>query len=388
MVIEQIRDDKLCSIVFECRPDAILVGGFIRDIILKTPSKDRDFLVVAPPDILAKEIHKAVGGTVVRLKEGIVTRVVTPEGDTIDFTKLDKDIEKDLQTRDLTINSIGYKKGGNLIDPTGGISDIERRVIRAHRKENLISDPVRIIRAYRFASQIEGMIEKKTRWWLKELKDLMIYSPKERITIEFIKILSGNNYVETLLNMAEDGILEVIFSCNIRKIIDLLEKLLELKGTFKVIPNVFHMNISGETLDLERLTVLMGLILFAKHDKMLIVLPYKLKHRVKRLGYAFNGKFDLHKETELFNALKTAWPAVFEYLILSGRGDLIGEAKRFSQLMRHPVINGKTIKSMRPELKDKEIGKVLDKTREEAFLGRLKNKEQIKEFIRNITIII
>lgn len=218
--------------------DIYLIGGFLRDSILNKPSKDLDFLIVdKDPFDLAKEISNRFNGKSFILdKETKTSRFVFSENDetdlySFDFTSCAKNkIENDFLRRDFTFNalSINLKNPNELIDKFLGISDLKDKVVRAIKNENLIDDPLRILRAFRFAALINGEVESKTYKFIEEninsfnLKNIAA----ERISVEFWKILETNNSYKYLKIMSDVGLLEKIIS--------------EMTECRKVPPNDYH----------------------------------------------------------------------------------------------------------------------------------------------------
>jgi len=144
-----------------------LVGGAVRDERLGISHKERDWCVVgATPDELLSGGYKRVGkdfpvflhpDTGEEYALARTERKTAPgyHGFTFDFS-VDVTIEEDLLRRDLTINAIAKDDDGNLIDPYGGLQDIENRVLR-HVSDAFNEDPVRILRVAKFAARFSDL---------------------------------------------------------------------------------------------------------------------------------------------------------------------------------------------------------------------------------------
>ena len=165
-----ILSDAYNCLIFEKgrRKNVYLVGGYVRDHLRGCHSQDRDYIISGNIMPHVKEIKKRLGGTIVSFKKGGTTRIVTKNGLTFDFSKPSGTIEEDLSKRDFTINAIAWSPHRGIIDLFHGIDDLQNKKIQAIKKQNLIDDPLRMIRAYRFAAEIDGSIEEKTRTSLKE----------------------------------------------------------------------------------------------------------------------------------------------------------------------------------------------------------------------------
>lgn len=190
-----------------------LVGGTVRDLLLGKEIKDIDFAIKGDSISLAKDFAKIVGGSFVLLDEAFSIGRVIKEGITIDFADLRGDsIEEDLSGRDFTINAIAMDLSLNkIIDPFGGQEDLNNKTIKMISEENLKTDPLRILRAYRFHATLNFNIDKPTREALRKYAHLMKITAKERIKEELWKILFVNESIKTVEIMAEDDIFNSIF---------------------------------------------------------------------------------------------------------------------------------------------------------------------------------
>lgn len=194
---------------------AYVVGGCVRDSILGRKPNDWDICTSATPDEML-EIFKDRKIIETGLQHGTVTVVVDGEPfeittyridgeysdnrrpDTVTFT--DKLVE-DLRRRDFTINAMAYNDTEGLIDPFNGLEDIKYQKIQCvgSAKERFGEDALRILRAIRFAAQLDFSIMSGTDWEIhrqyKSLENISI----ERICSEFCKIASTDNFCVELL---------------------------------------------------------------------------------------------------------------------------------------------------------------------------------------------
>jgi len=193
--------------------NSYLVGGTIRDLLLKKEIKDLDFAINANTIELAKVFSKTVGGSFVLLDENFSIGRVVKNNVTIDFSQLRGDsIETDLSERDFTINAMAVPLSmDRIIDPFEGMRDIKNKIIRIVSEENLNKDPLRVLRAYRFHATLEFDIDEKTREALKKYAPLMKITAKERVKEELWKIFSVERSYKTIKLIIEDDILRSIF---------------------------------------------------------------------------------------------------------------------------------------------------------------------------------
>ena len=189
--------------------EGYIVGGCVRDSIMKKTPHDFDVTTSALPSETKKMFNKTYnlgeehGTIVVQTKsEDIEVTTYRTDGvysdgrhpDTVTFTS---DIEEDLKRRDFTMNAIAYNPEKGYIDPFNGRQDIENRVIRCvgNPNERFKEDGLRILRAMRFAATTGFSIEEETKKAMIENKDLLNNISDERISQEISKILQGDNAV-------------------------------------------------------------------------------------------------------------------------------------------------------------------------------------------------
>ena len=200
-----------------------VVGGAVRDAILGKSPKDFDLTTDAKPDevlAIAKkggfksvEVGKQFGVVVVGGHEIATFRKDIGKGrrpDAVDFT----DIKGDVQRRDLTINALFYDIGqGQIVDLVGGIADLKKKKIRTVGKaeERFDEDPLRKLRAVRFAGSVGGRMTKDTWSALKQNADISGVSA-ERIRDEFIKGVTKAKNVPNYFKMLKTlGMFKQIF---------------------------------------------------------------------------------------------------------------------------------------------------------------------------------
>ncbi len=180
-----------------------LVGGFVRDSLLHLPNKDVDLLAAVPEEILKKSGFRLVCG---KTTEPIWFSHDADLGN-IELTLLDSvdGIETNLLARDFTINAMAMGLDGRLIDPFHARQDLEQRILKPCSATAFQDDPLRIIRAFRFASdgwQLSSEAEQiiRSHDWFGQLAVL----PVERFSREMIKALGGSEpcrFFELLVSM-------------------------------------------------------------------------------------------------------------------------------------------------------------------------------------------
>ena len=206
----------LAKIDFPCNlnqlpNDAYLVGGSVRDALLGRDRISLDLDFVLPEDTIATAKRFANtyrGGFVILDREREIARVVFERG-TLDLAKQEgTTLETDLYRRDFTINAIAYNiHSQQLVDPFNGLTDLERGILRMVSSKNLEDDPLRLLRAYRQAAQLNFTIEEETKTAIKERVNLLENVAAERVQAELNYILTAPQGNKWLAAAVKDGLL-------------------------------------------------------------------------------------------------------------------------------------------------------------------------------------
>jgi tRNA nucleotidyltransferase (CCA-adding enzyme) len=188
-----------------------VVGGAVRDGLLGRvrPELDLDLVIpVGAVDVARRLATEYRAGFVLLDAERQIARVVFP-GMTVDIAQQDGDsISDDLARRDYTLNAIAYDiQTGKTIDPFNGTQDIQDGTIRMVRQSNLVDDPLRLLRAYRQAAQLNFTIESHTCATIRELVPLLTKVAAERVLAELRYLLQTPNSSQWLVAMVEDELL-------------------------------------------------------------------------------------------------------------------------------------------------------------------------------------
>lgn len=192
-------------------PNACLVGGAVRDALLKRHRDDWDLDFVLAEDAveiarkIARHYHR---GFVVLDEQRRIARVVF-EGGTVDFAQQEGEtLEIDLRRRDFTINAIAYNPfQDQLIDPLQGLKDLDLGVLRMVSEKNLADDPLRLLRAYRQASQLQFTIDYDTHIVIQSLAPLINQVAAERVQTELNYLLKNRDGIPWLKAAWQDGLL-------------------------------------------------------------------------------------------------------------------------------------------------------------------------------------
>ena len=207
LIISKIKNkiknyQNLETILSELPYGSILVGGYLRDLILERLSPYPDIDVVIPNNSLeiGKNIAKKFSGKFLILDQNRnIVRIIFSNF-TIDIANQTHQLlSEDLKSRDFTINSIGFSfYDEKLIDPANGIYDLNNSLLRSFRSENLLDDPLRILRCFRFVSELNFYIEPNIIEFIELNKFHLKTVSVERIQYELKKIVQGKEALKTV----------------------------------------------------------------------------------------------------------------------------------------------------------------------------------------------
>jgi poly(A) polymerase len=213
--------------------EVYVIGGYVRDAIIHRPSNDIDIVVIGNGIQLAEKVAKQIGNNVfVTVFRNFGTAMLKYSDLDIEFVGARKEsyrrnsrkpivengsLEDDQQRRDFTINamaiSLSEHNYGDLIDPFGGVADIKAKIIRTPLDPDTTfsDDPLRMIRAIRFATQLDYVIEEKTLEAIERNRERIEIVSKERIIDEMHKMILSKKPSKGFYLLDKTGLLSLIF---------------------------------------------------------------------------------------------------------------------------------------------------------------------------------
>lgn len=213
--------------------ETYVIGGFVRDLILNRPSPDIDVVTIGSGIQLAEMVARKLGPNIqVSVFKNFGTAMLKYQSLEVEFVGARKEsyhedsrkpivedgtLEEDQNRRDFTINALAIclnsDRFGELIDPFGGIQDIENKILRTPLEPGITfsDDPLRMMRAIRFASQLGFTIEEKTLEAISQNKKRIHIISKERIGEELNKIILSSKPSVGFKLLDKTGLLELIF---------------------------------------------------------------------------------------------------------------------------------------------------------------------------------
>ena len=236
MKFEEAINDKLFKTISNCADqlglDCYVIGGFVRDYFLKRESKDVDIVVVGSGIEMAKLVSKALKITSeIKIFKTYGTAMLQYSNFEIEFVGARKEsysaksrnpevsegkLEDDIKRRDFTINSLAIglnkKNYGKLIDQYNGLDDIESKIIKTPLDPNVTfnDDPLRMLRAIRFASNLKFDINKHILEVITNLSSRINIITKERVVDEINKILLSEKPSYGFFLLEKTGLLNII----------------------------------------------------------------------------------------------------------------------------------------------------------------------------------
>ena len=218
--IGEVADELECP--------AYVVGGFVRDLLLKKENFDIDIVAEGDGIRLAREFAKRFHATCKSHKRFGTSAVFLQDGFRIDFATARTEyykspaalpvvqkslIKKDLLRRDFTINAlairIGFNRPNMLVDYFGGEEDIKEKTIRVLHNQSFMDDPTRVFRAIRFEQRLDFRIDKKTEKLIEDAvsKDLFHKLSGKRLFAELILIIKEKHCYKAVRRLNKFGLL-------------------------------------------------------------------------------------------------------------------------------------------------------------------------------------
>lgn len=241
---------RIIKILNDAGHEAYAVGGCVRDTLLGRVPEDWDITTSAKPEQVKSLFRRTID---TGIQHGTVTIMFGKTGYEVTTYRIDgiyedgrhpkevtftSNLVEDLKRRDFTINAMAYSESSGIVDEFDGLTDLNKGVIRAvgNATERFSEDALRILRALRFAAQLDYEIEESTINAIVELKDNLKLISAERIRVELTKLLMSD-HPERLEDLYSYGITDIILKAYSNysdeqrtRTIDALKATVEFKG--------------------------------------------------------------------------------------------------------------------------------------------------------------
>ncbi len=407
-IADKILSDPVNKWVFEnSGNDIYLVGGYVRDLLRKRQSRDKDFVIKQNAGAIARKTAKKFKGTFIELKKNHTFRIAMDRKRFIDFTYLTDSIKDNLDERDFTVNAIAWSPQSGIIAPPDYLDDIRNKVIRVVRIENLIDDPLRILRAYRLSAQLDFEIDPATRTQLKKYAKGVTKVSAERITEELFKLLNFDNSSEYLKLCLDDNILSRIIPITtdniainlaqigkLDKFINKISQLQSQRHLKKSMSYVISQNLTRTGLIRLFLLTRINSNKFDSESTNLRLLKISTINRKSIFNLMMANQLPLKRITDkgLFQIFIRSGTNILESAVVRTivksriHYRFIDRAKEFIQYKKEPILNGHDIKGILNIKSGELIGRAKRRILEQQFLGNVNNRKQaLNWIISNLT---
>ena len=236
LILEKISTLEIINVISHTAEEKNIkvyaVGGFVRDIILNRERNDLDILVIGSGPAFAESVADKIGITNVSNFKNFGTAHFDYQGMNVEFVGARKEsydrntrkpivedgtFEDDIARRDFTINSLAISLNknefGELVDKYNGLLEIRNKLIKTPLDplKTFDDDPLRIMRAFRFASQLNFTVDESIIKASNKMRSRLAIVSQERITDEFLKILESPKPSIGLQLLFDSGVLEIVF---------------------------------------------------------------------------------------------------------------------------------------------------------------------------------
>jgi poly(A) polymerase len=192
-------------------PDAWLVGGSVRDLLLGRSVVDVDLVVERDPGHAARALARSAGGAPFPLSERHGAWRVVRDGSTVDITASRGAVADDLGRRDFTINAMAVPlAGGDLLDPHGGRADLEAGRLRAVSEQVFADDPLRLLRLARLAHELGFTVDPDAERLARRDAHLAARPSGERVLLEIRRLLEPDHPDDGVRLLDRLGVLDVV----------------------------------------------------------------------------------------------------------------------------------------------------------------------------------
>ncbi len=354
--------------------ESFLVGGYIRDLILGRLNSviDVDIVVLKNAIKTGKKIaDKFEGKFIILDEERDVVRIIFKHISIDIASQISPSIDIDLLSRDFSINAIAFSfEEKLLIDPSNGIKDLQLSFLRTNSKQNLLDDPLRILRCFRFVSELDLNVDVNLINFIKTYKNQLSLVSSERINYEIQRIIRGKKASQAIKLIKKFKIFDYVQSEKNLIFFDLEKMNVEEFNNFekeKFLPLFFLSQILDE-FSLKNLK-------FSKSEisKIRVLRKWNLLLKIKTI-YEFSEieRFDLHQE------LETILPSFILFLPETYYIDWLARWRDKDDKLFHPsnLLKGEIVKKYL-KIKDGPIlGKVINYLSRELAYNRLDNFDE------------
>ncbi len=385
--------NQTATIAIQEKMPLYIVGGAVRDMLLKIPVSDIDLVVEGDAESLSRLVAKKVSGSV-KLYPQFSTASVTVKGVRLDLASARKEryikpgalptvvhgnISDDLKRRDFSINAMAIQLGKDtnleIIDMHNGLDDIENKIIRILHSESFSDDPTRMLRGIRYEQRLQFSFDQRTENSLSYNLSLLSHVSGERLMREIEKWYY------------EEDPCKVIYRADELKILSSFHK--SLSGTGSLLKAIMQEN-TPVRLDHN---IWLGLMFHKLSVKQMLTLESTLKfsNQQRKLVYEVLRLYQLYEplsrerieDTLLYKLLSNSSTKSIEIHICLARNTTIKENLiRFVNTLRNikPMLTGNDILNM-GIINGPLIGSILEALRDARLQGLIGSKQEEIDFV-------
>ena len=373
-IIQSIKKYNWGFLLKELPFESILVGGYIRDLLLGNRNKLLDIDIVVPDNSLdiCKKISEKFNCKFVVLDEiRNVGRIIFKDF-VIDIAcRVGETIFEDLESRDFTINSIGFHLNQRkIIDPQNGLIDLNLMKLNCPNKNNLIQDPLRILRFFRFYSEYNFEFDVSLINFINENKKLLREVASERIIYELRKIFKSKRSFKALLLINEIKLfdwLQTYEDLSTEYISNLNFQSFTIKEVESFLPIYYLTEVLEE-----------GAIKKLKFSRFEISSSKVIKKWKKKLINKTIDQFTELERFQLHSEMEKILPAFIFYLPFEDQNYWLARWRDVNDRLFHPrhLINGNSLKRHLNLHDGPLLGKLLNYLSKEYAFERINNFDE------------
>ncbi len=389
-----------------------VVGGFVRDLLLGTPTLDLDLVVEGNAIALARRLRKKVGGRVKSHARFGTAKLILDE-QVLPISYLDfvtartefyehptalpqverSSIKQDLHRRDFTINTLAIcldpDRYGELLDFYGGEQDLKRGLIRVLHSLSFVEDPTRMLRAARLEQRLGFHLEERTEELIGNALDLLDRTTGERIRHELHLILEEAAPEEALCRLDELGVLAQIhpgLKCNgwLTEKCRLLRQILETKSWKveageRLAVEILYLALLTYRLSAPELESLVKRLKIAGEDAALL-------RQVNRLRSLASELAEKYQPSDIYRLLKHySEPAIFVLWIATDSESVQERLELHHRTLRfvEPEIDGDYLKALGLQ-PSPLFGRILSALRDARLDGEVSSLEEEKTLVEEL----
>ncbi|MEC7920815.1 MAG: hypothetical protein VYA06_01515 [Chloroflexota bacterium] len=370
--------------------EVYLVGGSLRDVILKISPNEIDIAIKGNFDLFIEKLDENPNIKVAQKTEFGTAKVIyknkeidiantrteayLPKGSLPKINELSVEIEKDLHRRDFTVNSMAYNlnnsKNNQVIDPNNGLSDLKNKLIRSIHNDSFSDDPTRIFRAIKYSTRLNFNIEEQTLRELKSSSKLIKNLTSSRILNEIKKSLDEPNPNDLINNLIKFNLFNYVF--NVKNVNVNFNKVPnEISNYDYLILYFTYINEEGLSEYLNKFD----------NSKALKLKVEQIKNIRSAINYISNSEYDSFPE-DIYLSIKNIPIAIFEvYKTFGEYQEVITDMiKKLSNAK--PQLNFNDMKNL-GFTNPVQIGKLLLKVEIAKFKGQINTRLDEENFIRS-----